>query len=125
MKGFGKELILDLHNCKALPVDRINLAKFFKELCDEILKMKRAELHFWDYQDDQEGYNEAEDHMKGITAIQFIYTSSIVLHALDIPKRVYLNIFSCKDFVPFDATAFCVKWFDADHMANCHFMDRI
>ncbi len=68
--------------------------------------MVRGPLHFWDYQCDEcgyfdkEDYDKAEDHVKGISAIQFIQTSSIVIHTLDVLKAVYLNVFSCKLFDP-------------------------
>ena len=34
----------------------------------------------------------------GISAIQFIMTSSILAHCIDEEKKVFINCFSCKDF---------------------------
>jgi len=110
---YGKELILDLHNCDPSTFTRKSLRKYFKELC-KLIDMQRCDLHFWDYQNDPEGYEKAEDHLKGISAIQFITTSNITIHTLDVLKKVFINIFSCKDFSEEDTVIFTAKFFGAD-----------
>lgn len=97
LKTFGKELILDIHNCKEIPCTRDYLEKYFMNAC-KYLQMKREDLFFWDYDGDEEEYNKAPAHLKGISVVQFIQTSSIVIHTLDELKKVYVNVFSCKDF---------------------------
>jgi len=54
---------------------------------------------------------ETEPHLKGTSAVQFIETSNIVIHTLDILESVYLNIFSCKDFNADAAAKFSAEWF--------------
>ena len=84
---------------------------FLVELCDDIIFMERQDLHFWDYQDDPEGYKKAPDHLKGTSSVQFISTSDIVIHTVDVMKNVHLNIFSCKDFEEAEVIDFAEKWF--------------
>ena len=45
--------------------------------------------------------------------MQFILTSSIVIHTLDLLGAVYINIFSCKDFDTDAAARFTAKWFES------------
>ena len=94
---YGIELILDIHDCDPITFQRANIKTFFTVLCDRI-DMEAEDLHFWDDLDTPEEEKETEPHLIGTSAIQFIRTSNITIHTLDIMKRVYLNIFSCKDF---------------------------
>ena len=56
---------------------------------------------------------------KGTSAVQFILTSTIVIHTLDLMKAAYVNIFSCKDFDTDEAAEFTAKWFGStDWTAN-------
>lgn len=97
MKPYGKELIMDLHDCNPKTFNRAAIQHFCTVLCVQ-LRMTPADIHFWDYVDSPEEYDADPDHLKGTSVIQFIRTSNITIHTLDILKTVYLNIFSCKDF---------------------------
>ncbi len=97
--SYGQELILDVHNVPHLFL-RYDIEKFCTDLC-ELIEMERGDLFFWDYQDDLKGYENAPDHLKGTSAVQFISTSNITIHSLDELKRMYVNVFSCK---PFDSS---------------------
>ena len=97
MNAYGKELILDLHECNPAKFTRKSILKFFKLLCNKI-DMEQSDTHFWDYEGYSDEYKKAPIHLKGTSAIQFISTSNITIHTLDILKKVFLNIFSCKDF---------------------------
>lgn len=121
-KPFGWELILDVHDADASKFTRDCIEEYLSDLCRQI-KMDREDLHFWDYQDDDEGYDAAPAHLKGTSAVQFIKTSSIVIHTLDVTKRVYINIFSCKKFDPSEATFITEHFFSAD-VITAHFMER-
>lgn len=110
MTIYGKELILDLHECDPTTFTRKSLKKYFKKLCI-LINMKRCTMHFWDYKGYPDEYKIAPSHLKGTSAIQFISTSDIRVHTLDELKRVYLNIFTCKDFDPNDVVKFSVDWF--------------
>lgn len=94
---YGKELILDIHECRYLPMNRTQLTDLCQDLCKEI-DMVAEDIYFWDYQDDPEGYENAEPHLKGTSVVQFLRTSNITIHTLDELNRVYINVFSCKDF---------------------------
>jgi len=112
MDSYGKELILDLHEVKNIHLfNRKDLKKFFVDLCD-LIDMEREDLHFWDEEFTPEGEKYTEEHLIGTSAVQFIRTSNITIHTLDVMKRVYLNIFTCKDFSPEDARDYCLKYFD-------------
>jgi len=108
--SYGKELILDLHDCDVSKFTREGIEQYMNELCD-LIDMERCVLHFWDYEGEQEEYDKAPDHLKGISAVQFISTSNITIHTLDILQKVYLNIFSCKEFDTKKAEAFSALWF--------------
>lgn len=91
---YGQECIIDVHNTLG-SFSRKKIRNFLWDLCD-LLGMEKCDLHFFDYEGDQEAYNKAPPHLKGISAVQFITTSNITIHTLDEMNRVYLNIFSCK-----------------------------
>jgi len=110
MKPYGKELILDIHKCDVKTFTRNSIKQYLKELCIKI-DMKREDLHWWDYEGDPEGYKEAPDHLKGISCVQFITTSNIVIHSLDILKKIYINVFACKEFDPDIVKKFSEDWF--------------
>ena len=82
------------------------------------------ELHFWDDIGVPDEEKQTSPHTQGTSAVQFILTSSIVIHTLDQLEAVYINIFSCKFYDPKVAEKFSVKWFSAkDHSAR--FIDRV
>ncbi len=97
MSNYGMELILDLHNCDPATFTRDNIEQFFSAVC-EATAMTPEDLHFWDYVDYPEDYENAPDHLKGTTAVQFIQTSNITIHTLEVLKKAYINFFSCKIF---------------------------
>ena len=122
MKSYGKELILDLHGCST-PFDRKSIKKYLTELCDKI-DMTMEDLHFWDYDGDPDGYKNAPPHLKGISVVQFIRTSSIVLHTLDDLKKVFINVFSCKDFDELEVETFTRNYFGGE-VVNRFVVERI
>ena len=87
-----------------------------EELCT-LIEMERADLHFWDYET-QEEKDEVPDHLAGTSAVQFISTSNVTIHTLDRLKAVYLNVFSCKDFDARKAIAFCEEYWAGDTIQN-------
>ena len=94
-KLYGQELILDLHDCDTTRFTRFELERFFAKLC-ELIDMERCDLHFWDDIGVAEEERQTHPQTKGTSAVQFILTSTIVIHTLDIMKAAYINIFSCK-----------------------------
>lgn len=107
---YGVELILDLHECDITKFNRSSLKKYFVELC-ELIDMQRCELHFWDDLHTPEEEKQTSPHTVGTSAVQFILTSNITIHTLDVLEKVFVNIFSCKDFSTSEAERFTVEWF--------------
>lgn len=110
---YGKEVLLDCYGCRVDLFDRRSLRKFFNQLV-ELLGMEKGDLYFWD----DVGVPEAEKQTKfettGTSAVQFILTSNITVHTLDKLARVYVNVFSCKDFPTSDLTEYVQNFFWAD-----------
>lgn len=122
--NYGKELILDIHEVRRTHLfNRKDLSDFMVQLC-ELLDMKREDLHFWDEEGVPEEELATEEHLIGTSAVQFITTSNITIHTLDVMKRVYLNIFSCKNYNTTKATRFCVNYFDGKLISK-KVIDRI
>lgn len=109
--SYGKELILDLHECNPKKFGRKLIRKFLRELCDSI-DMKRCELFWWDDYGLPPKERQTQPHLKGTSAVQFIMTSNVTIHTLDILRNVYLNIFSCKEFDAHEAKRFSAKFFE-------------
>lgn len=113
MDNYGKELIIDLHDCNRGKFTRENLKKYFKELC-KLIDMKRCKLVFWDDEGLPEEEKQTLPHTKGTSAVQFILTSNVTVHCLDLLGNVYVNIFSCKDFDTIKAAEFTKKYFGGE-----------
>ncbi len=122
MKSYGKELILDLHSCDPSTFNRDSIRNYLKKLCS-LIDMERCKLSWWDDYGVPPEEQETEPHMKGTSAVQFIRTSTITIHALDLMRNVYLNIFSCKDFDTKAAKEFSREWFKGK-VANSHVIER-
>jgi S-adenosylmethionine/arginine decarboxylase-like enzyme len=122
VKHYGKELILDIHNCNPSTFNRKSIRNYFKELC-ELIEMERCKLCWWDDYGVPPEEQETEPHLKGTTAVQFIKTSNITIHTLDLMRNVYLNIFSCKDFDAKVVKYFSEKWFEGK-IVKSHVIER-
>ena len=120
---YGYELILDIHNCNELKFTRNDIEKYFTMLC-ELIGMQREDLHFWDYQGVPLEERSTEPYLLGTSAVQFIQTSNITIHTLDLLRVVFLNVFSCKKFDYQTVKQFSADWFEGD-IINCHEIERI
>ena len=123
LKTYGKEIIIDLHNCDASTFTRKSLKEFFKQLC-VLLDMTPEKLVWWDDLYTRIKDRETEPHLVGTSAVQFIRTSNITIHTLDLMDKVYLNIFSCKNFKEKVVIDFAEKWFKGERVA-CYRIPRI
>jgi S-adenosylmethionine decarboxylase len=108
-KLYGIELILDMHECDIKTFTKENLDRFFIELCD-LIDMKRHGVPMY-WHDDSE-----VPHLKGISGVQFIETSNVVVHCIELMGLVLVNIFSCKEFDPEVAQKFTKEFFGAKHV---------
>ncbi len=122
IKPYGKELILDICNCDSSTFTRKSIKKYFEEICT-LIDMERCKLCWWDDYGVPPEDQETELHMKGTTAIQFMKTSNITIHALDLLQNVYVNIFSCKEFDGDAAEKFTKEWFKGK-VVNSHMIER-
>ena len=122
-KIYGYELILDLHGCDVSIFTRKSIEEYMVTICKAI-EMEREDLHFWDYEGVPEEEIPKDSHLLGTTAVQFITTSNIVIHTLDLLKAVYVNIFSCKKYDKELAEKITKEWFGARE-CNARFIERI
>jgi len=102
---FGKELIMDLKDCNAEIFNEVDIEQYIVELCKLIDMERVGNPLFWQYDGEHE-------HLKGLSVMQFIKTSSIVIHTSDLDSRIYMDIFSCKDFDESKVLEFTEKWFE-------------
>jgi len=123
MDNYGKEVILDIHNCDIEQFTRKSIRKYFIELCD-LIDMQREKLVWWDDLHTPENEKVTEPHLVGTSAIQFITTSNITIHTLDILKKAYINVFSCKEFDANIVKDFSSKWFKGN-IVNFKIVERI
>lgn len=122
-KPYGFELLMDLHGCDTSKFNRESLDRYFEKLCKAI-DMQRCERYWWDDVGVPEEEEQTSPHTKGTSAVQFILTSTIVVHTLDLLKSVYVNIFSCKSFDKEVAEQITKEWFSAKE-SRTHFIERI
>jgi S-adenosylmethionine/arginine decarboxylase-like enzyme len=120
---YGFELIMDLHGCDASTFNRESLDGYFEELCKAI-DMVKCERYWWDDVGVTEEERQTSPHTKGTSAVQFILTSTIVVHTLELLKAAYINIFSCKAFNENVAERVTKEWFGANG-CKTHFIERI
>ena len=122
-KIYGYELILDLHGCDVSKFTRKSIEEYMVTIC-EAIGMEREDLHFWDYEGVPEEEIPKDSHLLGTTAVQFITTSNIVVHTLELLKAVFVNIFSCKKYDKELAEKITREWFGAKE-CRTHFIERI
>lgn len=95
---YGMELILDCHDCNRKFFYKKYLKRYFKGLV-EAIDMQAADQYF---------YKEPT----GLCAIQFILTSNITVHCHNGLKRLYVNVFSCKEFDAHKAKSYTQDFFE-------------
>ena len=122
-KPYGFELIIDLHGCDIGKFNRESLDGYFDKVCKAI-DMEKCERYWWDDVGVTEEERQTSPHTKGTSAVQFILTSTIVVHTLDLLKAVYINIFSCEEFDAQVSEKITREWFGAKD-CKTHFIERI
>jgi S-adenosylmethionine/arginine decarboxylase-like enzyme len=94
-ESYGQEAILDLHGVPKDKFDTDIVRTFAEKLCDEI-GMKRGPRYVWG--NDKSLGTMHNPKADGISCIQFLYSSSILVHAIDELGKVFINVFSCQEF---------------------------
>ena len=119
--AYGQEAIIDLHD---VPLDRFHhlvVKEFAEKLCDEI-GMKRGPNYTWG--DDKDLGTMHNPKADGLSCCQFLYSSSIIVHALDELGKVFINVFSCQTFDPEKVLRFAQATF-AGRVAAFHNLKRL
>ncbi len=119
---YGFELIMDLHGCDIGKFNRKSLDGYFEKLCKAI-NMQKCERYWWDDDGVPDEEKQTSPHPKGTSAVQFILTSTIVVHTLDLLEVIFVNIFSCKEFDVQVAENITREWFGAKE-CRIHFIER-
>ena len=120
-KPFGYELIVDLRECDVDVFTALAIEGFCKDLCKEI-DMIPEDFHIW--ASDPADYETDPPHLHGVSAVQFITTSTIVIHTLSKLRAAHINIFSCKVFDQLAALTFATKFFNGV-LVQSRFLERL
>jgi len=107
---WGMSLGLNLRGCNAeIMQSEKMLREFIISLCGHIGMKRHKDVQI-------EFFGEEKESKEGYSAFQWITTSSITLHCDHYADRVFIDIFSCKDFDIKDTTEFCFKYFKAKEL---------
>lgn len=111
LQSWGKSASIDLYGCNHGIVSSDKSIKDFISKLIPLLKMKaHGETII-----DRFGVGKLE----GWSAMQFIETSSITVHADEVDNRCFIDIFSCKDFDDQRALEFAASYFLAKSHKVC------
>lgn len=104
---FGKELLITLIDCDPKTLrSKQKITAFAKEMC-KVIDMKPYGKPF------VAKFGLGRDFTAGYSLVQLIETSAITGHFGELWNRVYLDVFSCKDYDEKKAVAFAKKYFGA------------
>ena len=112
-ENYGQEAIFDFHNVPMNDYSIGYLKLFAKNLAKEI-GMRCGPAYYWGTKGELNSEPELPVKADGISVVQFIYESSITIHALDTIQKLYINIFSCKQFDFDKAKKFILEHIKAD-----------
>lgn len=105
--SWGLSTSVDLKGCDPASIrDPEKIHRFIIELCD-LIEMKR-------FGDPQIVHFGSSERVAGFSMTQLIETSLISGHFANETNAAYLDIFSCKEYEPSKAAAFCRDFFGAD-----------
>lgn len=108
--AFGLEAIFDFHNCDTSKFTAEALVGFVNKII-EISDMEAyGEPIVW------EDHVPQEVHLNGTSVFQWIKTSNIVLHTLNLTGLALLNLFSCKPFDPDEIAKYGKEFFAAENV---------
>jgi S-adenosylmethionine/arginine decarboxylase-like enzyme len=100
---WGMLATIDLHGCDAGRLaDAESIRRFVPTVIDAIGMRAHGSLMLDRFGDDE---------LEGWSAMQFIETSSITIHADEVFARCFVDIFSCRAFEPEVAAAIAVAHF--------------
>ncbi len=114
-KPWGLTVSIDLKNCnKNKMIDAEYIKQFVKDLC-ELIEMKRfGETTVVNFG--------TEERVAGFSMTQLIETSLISAHFANASRAIYLDVFSCKTFPPYQVAEFAKERFESsDYSININF----
>lgn len=106
--AWGIASSIDIYNCNPQTIrDADAIRRFVVELCD-LIEMKRfgetQVVHFGE-----------DEKVAGYSMVQLIETSLISAHFANLTNAVYLDVFSCKPYLPEMVQNFAEKFFEGTH----------
>lgn len=104
-KPWGKSVAINLTGCAH---GRLTSPELLKEFVNGVIGVVDMEAHGPCY---LERFGEGD--LEGLSAMQFIKTSTITVHLDEVGNRAFIDIFSCKDFDPDKAVNFSQQFFSA------------
>ena len=111
-KNYGKELILDLFECDPKIIrSKKKILEYSNKICN-LIKMKKYGKPIC------ERFGFGKDFTAGFSLVQLIESSLVSGHFSELWSKVYINIFSCKNFDDKKAAAFTEKFFKAKKIKN-------
>lgn len=114
-KPWGKTLSLDLFGVNR---ERITSCDYITTFIKVLVKKAGMVCHGPCYCE-----RFGEGNLNGISALQFIETSSVTVHCDEVENRVFIDLFSCKDFDDQDIVQFCLYFFETEEFVK-HVFDR-
>ena len=109
-KHWGQLTAIDLHKCRSdLLTSASVLSDFCKEICKEIGMVRYGEPIIKRF---------GEGDLEGYSAMQFIHTSTVVVHLDEFAGRAFIDIFSCKEFDAENAVNFSKNFFGAENVKS-------
>lgn len=105
---YGQEVVLDIHNVPSEFFKLKTVREFAENLCDEI-GMIKGPLYTWGGETRNLHTDYKNPKADGISCVQFLYSSSITIHAIDEINKVFINVFSCEQFDGDAARDFALK----------------
>jgi S-adenosylmethionine/arginine decarboxylase-like enzyme len=116
-KYWGYHLMIDCSNCNKEEISDINNIKKFINALIKCCKMKKlGDLKI-------ENLQSGNKSLFGYSVTQFIHTSNITGHFMDISGDAYIDLFSCKEFNIEEVINVVNQYFHPKKM-NKHFIIR-
>ena len=105
-KPWGMSTCIDLLGCNSETIrDAKKIKKFVNELCQLIDMKKFGKTTVVNFGEDL--------RIAGFSMTQLIETSLISGHFANNSHAAYLDIFSCKEYSPYQTAKFCQEFFEA------------
>ncbi|MGA7279586.1 MAG: S-adenosylmethionine decarboxylase [Desulfocapsaceae bacterium] len=106
--AWGIASSVDIYNCDPQTIRNADaIRRFVVELCD-LIEMKRfgetQVVHFGE-----------DERVAGYSMVQLIETSLISGHFANLTNAVYLDVFSCKPYLPEQVQGFAQHYFGGSH----------